>query len=117
VILEAKNTDNVDKIELIKLKKNISEDTESGSILPLGIYNGRAYAYKFVDGFSLYSYDENNTRQTIIEVPIVFSEVVWNEFDGIILLKKEDGQSGILEIDTGAYTTLKDLSGAQYAKK
>ena len=100
VILDEKNTENSDKIALIRLKKNISEDPANENIQILGIYNNVAYAYTREPSFSLFYYDENSNKKIVAELPMAFSQISWNEFDGIILLQKENGESGIIEIST-----------------
>jgi hypothetical protein len=117
VILEQKNPDAAEKIELIKLKKNIANETQSGSIHVLGMYAGTAYAYLQSDRFSLFSYDENGGKKEIAMIPESFTHVSLNPFDGIVMFENTDGKYGFFEIDSGIYTPITKLASIEYIKK
>ena len=81
------------------------------------MYHGVAHAYTLAPTFSLFSYDENVEKKIVVELPVSMSKVIWNGYDGMLLLTDAEGKNGILTISTSLYTPLEKLSEPRYVKQ
>lgn len=116
VVLTTQDAEKDAKIQVLKIKNFVGQDTESGSLTFLGMFQDKGYAYSLESGFTLFAFDDAWTKSNILSIPNVsVSNVDWNEFDGLILLKW-DKTNGFLDIVTGVYTKL-TLKDSQYIKK
>lgn len=117
VILEEKSTDKQEKILLLKLKAALANDTESGSLNLVGIFQKKGYVYSTVTGFSLFTYDIDGTKTPVLELPwLGVKKVVWNASEWILLIQWEKN-NGFLDFSTGIYTKLVLSTESQYIKK
>jgi len=117
VILEEKGTNKQEKLLFLKLKAALTNDTESGSLSLIGIFQGKGYVYSTVTGFTLFTYNISGTKTPILELPwLGVKKIVWNASEWILLIQWEKN-NGFLDLSTGIYTKLILATESQYVKK